>query len=59
MGDIHVKENKKDCCSIYMYRYIYIYINLPMSAIVRLPHPRSGEKPGPGNVQTSIPPYQL
>ena len=30
---------------IYMYIYIYTYIhtNLPVNAIVRLPHPRSGD----------------
>ena len=27
---------------IYIYIYIYIYTNLPVNAIVRLPHPRSG-----------------
>ena len=26
-----------------MLSYIYIYINLPVNAIVRLPHPRSGD----------------
>ena len=26
---------------IYIYVYIYIYTNLPVNAIVRLPHPRS------------------
>ena len=44
MGDIHVKENKKDCCSIYMYLYIHIYKFT--NAIVRLPHPRRGESQG-------------
>ena len=27
----------------YIYIYIYIHINLPVNAIVRLPHPRSGD----------------
>ena len=27
----------------YIYIYIYIYINLPVNAIVRLPHPQSGD----------------
>ena len=35
---------------MYMYIYIYIYIyictNLPVNAIVRLPHPRSGDSQG-------------
>ena len=31
------------CMYIYIYIYIYIYKNLPVNAIVRLPHPRSGE----------------
>ena len=26
--------------------YIYIYTNLPVNAIVRLPHPRSGDSQG-------------
>ena len=34
--------------SIYIYKYVYIYIyiytNLPMDTIVRLPHPRSGDR---------------
>ena len=25
------------------YIYVYIYTNLPVNAIVRLPHPRSGD----------------
>ena len=29
-----------------MYIYIYIYINLPVNAIVRLRHPRSGDSQG-------------
>ena len=29
-------------CSIYICTYIYIYANLPRHAIVRLPHPQSG-----------------
>ena len=29
------------CYIIYIYIYIYIYINLPVNAIVRLPHPWS------------------
>ena len=29
-----------------MYIYIYIYTNLPVDAIVRLPHPRSGDSQG-------------
>ena len=28
---------------IYIYIYIYIYKNLPVDAIVRLSHPRSGD----------------
>ena len=28
---------------IYIYIYIYIYANLPVNAIVRLPHPRRGD----------------
>ena len=28
---------------IYIYIYIYIYTNLPVNAIVRLPHPRRGD----------------
>ena len=31
---------------IYIYIYIYIYTNLPVNAIVRLPHPRSGDSQG-------------
>ena len=32
---------------IYIYNiYIYIYANLPVNAIVRLPHPRSGDSQG-------------
>ena len=27
--------------------YIYIYTNLPVNAIVRLPHPPSGDSQGP------------
>ena len=30
----------------YIYIYIYIYTNLPVDAIVRLPHPRSGDSQG-------------
>ena len=29
-----------------MYIYIYIYKNLPVNAIVRVPHPRSGDSQG-------------
>ena len=29
---------------IYIYIYIYIYVNLPVNAIVRLPHPWSGDR---------------
>ena len=29
-----------------VYIYIYIYTNLPVNAIVRLPHPRSGDSQG-------------
>ena len=29
-----------------MYIYIYIHTNLPVNAIVRLPHPRSGDSQG-------------
>ena len=29
--------------NIYIYIYIYTYTNLPVDAIVRLPHPRSGD----------------
>ena len=28
---------------IYIYIYVYIYINLPLNAIVRLPHPWNGD----------------
>ena len=31
---------------IYIYIYIYIYTNLPVNAIVRLPHPWSGDSQG-------------
>ena len=31
---------------IRIYIYIYIYTNLPVNAIVRLPHPRSGNSQG-------------
>ena len=31
---------------MYIYIYIYIYTNLPVNAIVRLPHPRSGDSQG-------------
>ena len=32
---------------LYIYKYIYfIYTNLPVSDIVRLPHPRSGDSQG-------------
>ena len=36
------------CIYIYIYICIYIYIhtNLPVNAIVRLPHPRSGDSQG-------------
>ena len=29
-----------------IYIYIYIYTNLPVNAIVRIPHPRSGDSQG-------------
>ena len=29
-----------------IYIYIYIYTDLPVNAIVRLPHPRSGDSQG-------------
>ena len=29
-----------------MYIHIYIYTNLPVTAIVRLPHPQSGDSQG-------------
>ena len=29
-----------------IYIYIYIHTNLPVNAIVRLPHPRSGDSQG-------------
>ena len=34
------------CASNYVdiYIYIYIYVNLPVNAIVRLPHPWSGDR---------------
>ena len=34
------------CASNYVdiYTYIYIYVNLPVNAIVRLPHPWSGDR---------------
>ena len=31
---------------IYIYIYIYIYTNIPVNAMVRLPHPRSGNSQG-------------
>ena len=31
---------------MYIYIYIYIYTNLPVNAIVRLPHPQSGDSQG-------------
>ena len=31
---------------ISIYIYIYIYTNLPVTAMVRLPHPRSGDNQG-------------
>ena len=31
---------------IYLYIYIYIYTNSLVNAIVRLPHPRSGDSQG-------------
>ena len=31
---------------IYIYTYIYMYANLPVNAIVRLPHPWSGDSKG-------------
>ena len=31
---------------IYIYIYIYICTNLPVNAIVRLPHPQSGDSQG-------------
>ena len=31
---------------IYIYIYTYIYTNLPVSTIVRLPHPQSGDSRG-------------
>ena len=31
---------------MYIYIYIYIYTNLPVNAIVRLPHPWSGDSQG-------------
>ena len=31
---------------MYVYMYIYIYTNLPVNAIVRLPHPRSVDSQG-------------
>ena len=32
--------------TIYIYIYMYIYIHLPLNAIIRLPHPRSGDSQG-------------
>ena len=32
---------------IYIYLYLYIYTNLPLNAIVRLPHPPSRDSQGP------------
>ena len=29
-----------------MYKFINLYANLPVNAIVRLPHPRSGDSQG-------------
>ena len=31
---------------LYIYIYIYIYANLPVNAIIRLPHPQSGYSQG-------------
>ena len=31
---------------LYIYIYVYIYRNLPVNAIVRLPHPPSGDSQG-------------
>ena len=31
---------------VYIYIYIYIYTNLPVNAIVRIPHLRSGDTQG-------------
>ena len=31
---------------IYIYIHIYVYTNLPINAIVRLPHPQSGDSQG-------------
>ena len=36
------------------FEVIYIYTNLPVNAIVRLPHPRSGDSQGQ---ETILPPY--
>ena len=33
-------------CIYYIYIYIYIYINLRVNAIIRLPHPWSGDSQG-------------
>ena len=38
--------------NIYIYIYIYIYTNLPVSDIVRLPHPQSGDSQGQETFKT-------
>ena len=43
-----------DCSFEVIYTYIYIYTNLPVNAIVRLPHPRSGDSQGQ---ETILAPY--
>ena len=66
------KVNNRDTFDRHI--YIYIYTNLPMNAIVRLPHPRSRDRQGhetflapsadkqtcnyTQSAQTTIPPYQ-
>ena len=44
----------------HIYIYIYIYTNLPVNAMFRLSHPRSGDIQGQETfcAQTTIPPYQ-
>ena len=38
--------NNKIYIYIYIYIYVYVYTNLPVNAIVRLPHPWSGNSQG-------------
>ena len=43
---IHIYIHRERAFYVNIYIYIYIYTNLPLNAIVRLPHPWSGDSQG-------------